>query len=182
MAKAWRSNGEELWKYFMASLLFTPKGRVIFPVIEPAPVLPARPARDPRVSRSATRTFKKAVSVKVPSDDEELDVIPTAEDYPHERDQPEQDGVYVAYPADFDQGVKGLDTRSAPLGTEKIMVGKFRGYTFQGFVDCGAASRKYGNDLIQAAMSSDHAAHCRPVPSGLVPGLPDGAGRVGPPV
>eukprot|EP00959_Pyramimonas_sp_CCMP1952_P135069 2826245-Pyramimonas_sp.AAC.1 len=47
---------------------------------------------------------KRAVEVKVPSDDEELDRIPRAEDYPHELDRPEaEDNVYVAYPADFDQ-------------------------------------------------------------------------------
>ena len=35
VAKAWRNDGEQLWRYFMASLLFTPKGRTIFPVGDP---------------------------------------------------------------------------------------------------------------------------------------------------
>eukprot|EP00959_Pyramimonas_sp_CCMP1952_P451732 9458081-Pyramimonas_sp.AAC.1 len=54
---------------------------------------------------------KRAMEMKVPSDDEELERIPRVEDYPRELGRPEgEDSVHVACPADFDQDVEGLDT------------------------------------------------------------------------
>eukprot|EP00959_Pyramimonas_sp_CCMP1952_P229758 4803605-Pyramimonas_sp.AAC.1 len=54
-----------------------------------------------------------AREVKVPSDDEELDEIPTAEEYPHEEGNLEEH-VFVAYLADFDQDVMVLEMERGP--------------------------------------------------------------------
>ena len=72
VAKAWRNDGEQLWRYFMASLLFTPKGRTIFPVSDPTQVRLVARGRAPGAPQNVTRaresaSLKQAIEGRVPT-------------------------------------------------------------------------------------------------------------------
>ena len=76
----------------------------------------------------AAAAAEPAAAVAGPPDDEEPQEVPATKDCTCEGDQPEEsEDIYVAYPADFDQDVKGLDTESkcaalstAPLGAPAL--------------------------------------------------------------
>ena len=78
VVKAWRTSGEQLWKYLISSLLFTPRGRAIFPAGGPAQAKQAAGGRAAGVQRrragpEGSAPPRRAVEVKVPSDDRGLD-------------------------------------------------------------------------------------------------------------
>ena len=71
VVKAWRTSGEQLWKYLTSSLLFTQQGRAIFPTSGLVQVTRAAGGRAAGAQRRSTRTegsasLRRAVEVKVP--------------------------------------------------------------------------------------------------------------------